>query len=335
MFTTTASGRAWTYSHTLGAFATSGKGFLHPTDLAISSDGILYVVSRGQFATMDTQISKNRLRITKLTIDEEFLGEFGTGDFTWPAGLAVDHDDNLYCSDEFDNTVYVYNSDGEKINQWGQKGSGIGEFIGPAGIIFDNQNHINIVDTFNNRIQKYTCEGDYIDSWGMSGDGPGQFDKPWGITIDNNGNIYVADWGNNRVQKFTSDGTYLMSFGENSRGGGLLRPADVAIDSHDDVYVTDWGNKRVQIFASDGSPLTALYGDAMEFSKWANIILDANEDVRKAFNRVEDLTPVKKFDRPRGITIDGDDRIIIVDSTRCRLQVYQREISYTEPQFNL
>ena len=96
--------------------------------------------------------------------------------------------------------MYVYNSDGEKINQWGQKGSGIGEFIGPAGIIFDNQNHINIVDTFNNRIQKYTCEGDYIDSWGMSGDGPGQFDKPWGITIDNNGNIYVADWGNNRVQ---------------------------------------------------------------------------------------------------------------------------------------
>ena len=80
MLTTTASGRTWTYSHTLGAFTTVGKGFLHPTDLAISSDDILYVVSRGQFATMDTQISKNRLRITKLTIDEEFLGVFFQSD---------------------------------------------------------------------------------------------------------------------------------------------------------------------------------------------------------------------------------------------------------------
>ena len=86
MLTTTAAGRTWDFSHALGAFTTEGEGFLHPSDLAIGGDGTIYVVSRGQFATMDTQISKNRLRITKLNLDEVFLGEFGTGHFP---GLQV------------------------------------------------------------------------------------------------------------------------------------------------------------------------------------------------------------------------------------------------------
>ena len=103
MLTTTAAGRTWDFSHALGAFTTEGEGFLHPSDLAIGGDGTIYVVSRGQFATMDTQISKNRLRITKLNLDEVFLGEFGTGHFSWPTGLALDVNQNLYCSDEFDN----------------------------------------------------------------------------------------------------------------------------------------------------------------------------------------------------------------------------------------
>ena len=73
MLTTSVSGRTWSFSHSLGAFTTEGKGFLHPMDVAVAPGGILYVVSRGQFATMDSQISKDRLRITKLTIEEEFI----------------------------------------------------------------------------------------------------------------------------------------------------------------------------------------------------------------------------------------------------------------------
>lgn len=86
----------------------------------------------------------------------------------------------------------------------------------------------------------------------------------------------MADWGNNRVQKFSSQGSYLMSFGSaDEEGGDLDDPADVAVDSEGDVYVIDWSNQRVQIYDPEGSILTALYGDATEFSKWGKVVVES------------------------------------------------------------
>ena len=99
--------------------------------------------------------------------------------------------------------------------------------------------------------------------------------------------------------------------------------------------MTDWGNNRVQIFDPDGDILTALYGDATEFSKWAKEVVESNLDVVKAYRRVPDLTPLGRFQRPIGIAVDEQDRIIITDGTRCRLQVYVKEKDYSDPQFNL
>ena len=335
MLTTTVSGRTWSFSHSLGAFSEAGKGFLHPTDVAVAPGGILYVVSRGQFATMDSKISKDRLRITKLTVEEEFISEFATGHFTWPAGLALDSQGNLYCSDEYDNLVYVYSADGQRLDAWGRVGAGAGHFSGPCGLAFDSEDNLYVVDTFNDRLQQFTRDGTSLGSWGSAGVGEGQFNRPWGVTIDGKGDVYVADWGNNRVQKFAPDGSFLMSFGSASYGGELNHPADVAVDSQGDVYVTDWGNKRVQIYDAAGEILTALYGDATEFSQWGRQIVEANEDIARAYSRVEDMSPLGKFDRPRGIAIDEKDRVIVVDSTRCRLQVYAKENGYIDPQFNL
>lgn len=335
MLTTTVSGRTWSFSHSLGAFATEGEGFLHPTDVAVAPGGILYVVSRGQFATMDSVKSKDRLRITKLTIEEEFISEFATGHFTWPAGLALDSQGDLYCSDEYDNLIRVYSADGQKLDSWGRAGSGPGQFSGPSGLAFDSDDTLYVVDTFNHRLQQFARDGASLGGWGSAGVAEGQFDRPWGVTIDGKGDIYVADWGNNRVQKFAPDGSFLMSIGSSSDAGELNHPADVAVDSQGDVYVTDWGNKRVQIYDATGEILTALYGDAMEISRWGRQILEANTEVNTAFRRVEDMSPLGKFDRPRGIAIDEKDRVIVVDSTRCRLQVYAKENSYVEPRFNL
>ncbi len=335
MRTTTVSGRTWSFSHSLGAFSEEGKGFLHPTDVAVAPGGVLYVVSRGQFATMDSKISKDRLRITKLTIDEEFISEFATGHFSWPAGLALDSQGNLYCSDERDNVIRVYSPDGQKLDAWGREGADVGQFSGPSGLAFDGEDTLYVVDTFNSRVQRFTRDGAGLGGWGGAGVGEGEFDRPWGVTIDDKGDVYVADWGNDRVQKFAPDGSFLMSFGSASYGGELDHPADVAVDTQGDVYVTDWGNKRVQIYDATGEILTALYGDAIEFSQWGRLKMEGNEEVAKAYARVEDLSPLGKFDRPRGIAIDERDRVIVVDSTRCRLQVYAKEDGYSDPEFNL
>lgn len=334
MLTTTVAGRTWNFSHAIGRNAAAGNGFTQPWDVAVAPGGTLYVINRGQDYTGGV-VAENK-RLNKVTIDEEFIGEFGRREFIWPACIAVAHDGNVYCSDEHENFIAYYNPDGERLGKWGEVGSEPGQINGPSGLAFDGEDDLYVVDSKNDRVQKFSKDGQLLMGWGKSGSGKGQFRRPWGITIDQRGDVYVVDWGNNRVQKFSPDGTFLLSFGSAAANGGELNhPADVAVDSEGDVYVTDWGNKRVQIYDSKGNVLTSLLGDAYEFSKWAKEVVESNPDVVKAFRRVRDITPLGRFDRPVGIAIDENDRIVVTDSTRGRLQVYAKDKNYMDPQFNL
>ena len=42
-----------------------------------------------------------------------------------------------------------------------------------------------------------------------------------------------------------------------------------------------------------------------------------------------------RLQRPRGLIVDEEDRLIITDSTRGRLQIYDKLKDYVDPQFNL
>ena len=249
-----------------------------------------------------------------------------------PAGLALDSEGNVYYSDEHRNIIGVFDPDGEYLGEWGEAGSEEGQFNAPSGLAFDAEDNLYVVDSQNHRVQRFTKDGRFLTSWGGHGSGEAQFNRPWGITVDNKGDVYAVDWGNDRVQKFSPDGAYLASFGSAiADGGELNHPADVAVDSDGDVYVTDWGNKRVQIYDPEGGIITALYGDATEFSRLAKRVVEANPDVIKAYRRVQDITPLGRFNRPRGIAIDEQDRIVVTDTTPGRLQVYTKERDYMDP----
>ena len=334
MLTTTAQGRTWNFSYALGRNAAAGNGFTQPISVATGHNNVLYVLSRGAEGSDGRPLPNTR--IGKMTMDHEFIGDMGQGDLTWPVDLAVDSNGILFCSDEHLNTIFMYGEDGDLMGQWGIKGQDEGEFDGPCGIAFNSEDRLYVVDSGNCRIGIFTTDGAFVDQWGSRGSGKGQFIDPWGITIDSSGNVYVADWGNDRIQKFGPDGTFILSFGDDLPDTlGLKRPSDVAVDSEGDVYVVDWGNKRVQIFDCEGEVITGLYGDAHEISKWAHEVVQSNPDALKAYRRVEDTTPLARFERPTSVAIDKDNRIIISESTRGRLQIYEKEKDYMDPQFNL
>ncbi len=329
MLTTTVAGRTWNFSHAIGRNAAAGNGFTQPWDVAAGPDGVLYVLSRGQEGVGG--VTAENKRIGKLTIDQQFIGDFARG-MTWPAGLALDSDGNIYCSEEFQNKICVFNEDGEEIGEWGQPGSDHGQLSGPSGLAIDADGNLLVSDARNNRVQKFTTDGNHLATIGQ-----GQLNSPWGISLDSDGNIYVADWGNSCVRKFAPDGDLLLTIGgpDLDNGADLNHPSSVAVDSEGDIYVSDWGNKRIQIYAPDGSIITALYGDAVEFSNWAAEVINSNPDAQKAYRRVKDRTTLGLFERPVGLTVDSEDRLIVTDSTRGRLQIYAKEKDYMDPQFNL
>ena len=323
------SSRSYHYDRTIGRGDFAGKGFRDPVDLALSPDGAIYVPSRCWESRPDG------VRVTMLTINEDYIGQFSQfgdrdGDLFWPTSVALDSGQNVYVADEWLNRISVFDKHGEYLDRCGVTGSGDGELNKPSGVRFDNEDNLYVVDSGNNRVQKFTREGTFLAQWGEPGIGEGQFNLPWGLAIDSAGDVYVADWRNDRIQKFTADGQFLAEFGSSGSGlGEFNRPTGVAVDKDGDIYVADWRNDRVQVIAPDGRHITTFTGDA-GISKWGQQKLDANPDKIMQRGLVRDFEPERRFWRPKAVAIDDEGRIIIVDSNRWRLQVYQKD-NYQQP----
>ena len=350
MKTITFAGRAWHFSHAVGR-DNINTGFRYPCSMALSGDGAMWVLSRGMpIWPLDHDFTVTyQPKIGKWSIDDGVqIGDFARNEFTWPTALAVDSDGYLYCCDEYGSFVAVFGRDGpyyeiphydpagEALNKWGEKGAEPGQLDRPSGMEFDRDDNLYVVDSGNNRVQKFTKDGRFLDAWGEHGTGAGQLDRPWGITLDAEGYVYVADWGNSRVQKFSPDGGFVMSFGVSPDDADPLRhPSDVAVDSDGDVYVADWGNKRVCIFEPDGGVIGSIYGDATEFFGPVKEAIEASPVYTSAYDRVDDLTQMGRFDRPVSIRVDDQDRLFVVDSRRGRVQIYAKDPAYEDVRLNL
>jgi DNA-binding beta-propeller fold protein YncE len=333
--------------------------------MCLGNESDLFVVNRGNENNFGMHV--NRIKLGGPG-DEELMSEFfkygqGDGRSVWPFGVAVDKNNNVYVSDEWTNTISVFDPDGKFIRKWGTAGSGNGELMRPAGLAVEKNGNIVVVDSGNDRLQVFSPDGKFLATCGRSGSGEGEFNQPWGITIDQNDNIYVADWKNHRVQKLSHDGKFLMQIGEYGtipvppnafsvtpfgphlssvlgneypKAGALNHPTDVAVDTDGDIYVTDWANHRVSVFDSEGAPITNLWGDAQVMSKWGQQSIDANPDMRKALRRVRNLEPQWRFCFPTAVDFNPKtDEIIVADSQRNRLQIYRKVRDYVDFQANL
>ena len=271
---------------------------------------------------------------------EVYLGTFskygdGDGELIWPVGIAIDSDENIYIADEWMNRISIFTNSGHFLRNWSTQGDG--EVNRTSGIALDLNDDVYVVDSLNHRVRKFTKDGGYILQFGSFGDGPGELNAPWGVAVDDEGSVYVADHKNHRVQKFDANGEFVASFGSYGKGKGQLnRPSDVAVDPDGDVYVCDWGNDRVQVFASDGRFIARFIGDAQQLAKGHQQQVDANPDVIKARRRAYTLEPEWRFAMPTGETFDVENsRLIVADSQRSRVQIYNKVKNYMEPQFNL
>lgn len=344
MLTTVAAGRVFDYSHAVG-----GLEMPQPIASSCGAGDTVYVLNRQFEEILDVPWNKAAtcVEVCSFTMPttpgaEVYLGTFskygdGDGELIWPVSIALDSEENIYIADEWMNRISIFTNTGNFLRHWGVSGCGDGEFNRPSGIVLDFDDVVYAVDGMNHRVQKLSKDSQYISQFGSFGDGYGEFNAPWGIALDREGCVYVADHKNHRVQKFDSDGNYLMSFGSYGKGRGQLnRPSDVAVDPDGDVYVCDWGNDRVQVFAPDGKFIASLIGDAQQMARGHQEQVDANPDVIKARRRAYSLEPEWRFAMPTGVTFDAaNSRLIVADTQRSRVQIYNKVDDYMEAQFNL
>ena len=174
--------------------------FKGPWSCAVGSrDGLIYV--------SDTYNS----RIQVFDSEGKFITKWGTYDsgrdqFRYPRGINVSRDVSgsqmIYISDQYNNCVVCYHSDGTLANEWKPSTDLLQR---PFGVMVDDDNSmVYVVDTYNHCIRKYNSDGSLVQSWGSRGSGNWELQRPAGIAkgvevIDGKPIIYIADTYNHRI----------------------------------------------------------------------------------------------------------------------------------------
>lgn len=182
-------------------------------------------------------------------MDGNVVKSFGSGMITWPHGMFVDADDNVWIADAVGyapvpegvgHTVMKFSPEGELLMRLGKEGvSGTGPdlFTKPSAVLVAPNGDIFVADGHdaggNNRIVKFAKDGTYIGEWGTTGNGTGQFRDPHALAMDSQGRLFVGDRTNRRIQIFDQGGEHLATW---TQFGG---PSGLYIDANDILYSAD------------------------------------------------------------------------------------------------
>lgn len=170
--------------------------------------------------------------------------------------VAVDSKDNVYVFCRGPVPLFIFDSEGNYINSWGE-----GEFLRPHGICVDKNDDLYLIDDQGHMIEKRTKEGKLIFRLGEKGKSSARqsgdiFNLPTDAIVDpDTGDIFISDgYGNSRVHKFDTEGKYIKSWGEpGSDPGKFSLPHNIAITSDKRLIVADRENFRLQIFDTEGN----------------------------------------------------------------------------------
>lgn len=130
--------------HTL----TSPGDFAKPTNLAVDSDGNLYV----------SDTFNDRVEI--FDADGNFVRTFGKpgdgpGYFTRPKGIAIDRDGHVWVADAVQDRVQVFTPEGQVLLWMGGHGVLPGQFSSLAGLTIDKNNRVFTSEQYPGRVQMF------------------------------------------------------------------------------------------------------------------------------------------------------------------------------------
>ncbi|KAI8485794.1 hypothetical protein Bbelb_365040 [Branchiostoma belcheri] len=79
-----------------------------------------------------------------------------------PQYITVDREGNIFVSDPYNDSIYVYNEDGQFLFKFGGKGSGEGQLYQPRGICTDRAGNIIVADSENRRVEMFDKTGKFL-----------------------------------------------------------------------------------------------------------------------------------------------------------------------------
>ncbi len=202
--------------------------------------------------------------------------------FNLPTDVVADAHDNFYVLEHWGQRIVKFDASGNRLKQWGTRGSGDGQLYDPTDLFLDSHGTLYVCDNKNFRVQAFTADGAFLgwygkgtvtSGWhepgsgevGVAGTGPGEFGSPWTIVGKGEDRFMVLDGGPpTRIQVLWREGAQVTD----ADGDGIpdaedncplvANPdqADADADGLGDVCDPDDDNDGV-LDADDNCPLVA------------------------------------------------------------------------------
>jgi len=292
---TTMANSRWNSTGITVASGNGNSSILNPYAIFVDDQYNMYIAEKE-----NSRISKWPPNANGLSSASVF--ETASGQLNLPPSLYVNSVTGyIYVADESNNRVVCF-TNGSTI---GYNVTSILSGTSPAvsGIYLDPNGTIFITDTGQNRIYNWFTNQTAVGGQG-AGSNESQLNQPKRFFIDSNYTFYVADSGNSRVQKWLrgamSGNTVAGGYGVGSNESQLSSPLGVVVDSQGNVLVCDTSNNRVQMWTPGATIGQTIAGNSNGTAGSGAMELNS----------------------PRGIAIDRDDNLYVVDNGNLRIQKF-------------
>jgi cysteine-rich repeat protein len=304
-----------------------------PFDLAIDSMGRIYLTD-----TLHHCVRRIELDGTIRTIAGTGLaGYSGDGgpatnaQMHAPNGVAIDAQDRLVIADTFNHRIRRIDASGTittiaGIGVNGSTGDGglatSARLSNPNDVAIDPQGRVLIADTYNSKIRRIETDGTITTYAGTGTSGYDGDDVaatttrlafPYNLWVDDAGRAVIADTANHRVRRVDLDGIITTLAGNGTAGSGgnggpatsaqLNGPQGTRADSQGRILIADGGNHQIRRIELDGTIVAAA-------------------GIPATFGASGDAGPPTsaRFNGPRGLEIDAQGRLLVVDTNNHRIR---------------
>jgi DNA-binding beta-propeller fold protein YncE len=232
------------------------------------------------------------------------LGNGGAGEPDYkqlvrPYSIAVDSRGRLIVSDPGLGGVHIFDAQQRKYKFLERKEKSKDPMLEPQCVAVDAKDNIYVTDSRAGKIFVFEPSGKYLGALGSLKGGEGYFKRPTGIAIDSaTQRIYVTDTLRDRVYVLDSEGRVLRTIGKHGNADGEFNfPTELRV-KNGILAVVDAMNFRVQMF-------------------------DAADHFLGAIGNLGDSSG--QVFRPKGIGIDSEDHIYLVEGLWGVVQVFDRQ----------
>jgi len=208
-----------------------------------------------------------------------------------PQAGAIDAAGRIYVTDAGNSAVFVFDAVAGELVVW-DKAEPRANFLSPVGIAVGPGGDILVADSRLGIVARLDASGNPRRSIGR-----GTLKRPTGLAYDPQGKrIYVCDTAAHDIKVFDDGGRLVKTIGRRGDGDGEFNFPTYLAFARGELYVTDTMNSRIQVLSDAGAVVKLHFGTRG--------------------------TSVGNLVRPKGVAVDSEGNIYVVESYYDHLLVF-------------